>query len=95
MTAGLALASLALTAWNLQIGRSLLYPPALFCAAWAGYMAATFLAGDTFLPVSADTSLPSPAGVIATRAGSAAVLLPAAARTAPPVDQTAAHETLS
>jgi oligosaccharide repeat unit polymerase len=55
VTALAAFAFLALMLTNRAIGRSMLYPPAVFSAAWAGYLVGLLLLGDRFFPLSAET----------------------------------------
>jgi oligosaccharide repeat unit polymerase len=47
-----AVAFLVLTLANVGVGRSLLYPPAVFTAAWTGYLLWLSILGDRFFPLS-------------------------------------------
>lgn len=51
----MAAALLLLTVINVAIGRSLLYPPAVFSAAWTGLLLWLSLVGDRFFPLSSRT----------------------------------------
>lgn len=75
MTVGFTLAFLALLVVNTWIGRSILYPPALFSGAWVGYMAALYMASDRFFPVSDGTLLLFLGGAMAMTVGGLLVLL--------------------
>lgn len=55
MTAFAAAVFLAMTVFNLAVGRSLLYPPAVFSGAWTGYLLWLSLLGDRFFPLSGRT----------------------------------------
>lgn len=71
MLLGCALALLALAIVNLWLGRSVLYPPTLFCLAWAASLAALDLGRGTYLAISDDTVLLLFAGAVALSAGAA------------------------
>ena len=60
-----------MTGINLRVGRSILYPPALFCAVWSTLLAALLLCGDKFFPVSAQALMIYLAGAAAFSIGGA------------------------
>ncbi len=75
MTALTVVAFLALTLANRVIGRSMLYPPAVFTAAWTGYLSWLALLGDRFFPLSAETLGIFLAGAVALSLGGLATSL--------------------
>ncbi len=65
-----AIAALALlAAINRHIGRTFLYPPAMFAATWAAFLTLLWSAGDRFFPVSNATLLLFLTGAIAVSVG--------------------------
>lgn len=75
MSAAFALAIFAVALVNLWVGRSLLYPPALFALTWAGYLTAAWASEGTYVPVSADALLLFLGGVVALSVGGLMVSL--------------------
>ncbi len=73
MTLALALALLLVTGMNLRIGRTVVYPPALFSGIWTILLVLILLAGGFFYPLSAETLLIYFVGTIAFSAGGAVV----------------------
>lgn len=73
LAAGAAFLLLALV--NAWLARSLLYPPALFCFAWAGNMVALELAQGIYFPPAESTLALFVGGALAISAGGALALL--------------------
>ena len=69
MTGVAAALLLGLTLFNVSAGGSLLYPPAIFTAAWTGYLLCLALLGRRFFPLSAETLVVFIAGAIALTVG--------------------------
>jgi oligosaccharide repeat unit polymerase len=60
---------------NFFVGRSLLYPPALFAAAWLSFLGLLALSGDRFRPISESTVLVFIVGAVALSAGGGLAML--------------------
>jgi oligosaccharide repeat unit polymerase len=75
MSAAFASGFFAIALANLWVGRSLLYPPALFSLAWAGYLTAAWVGEDSYLPVSEAVLLLFLGGALAVSLGGLMVLL--------------------
>lgn len=63
-----------LTALTLRAGRTVLFPPALFCATWCATLAGVFVSGPRFLPISEYTCLIYLLGAVAFVLGGFAAL---------------------
>ena len=70
-----AVALLCLALVDLLVGRSLLYPPTLFCLAWSGNLLLLASLGDAYFAIADETVLLFFAGAVAMSLGGAAELL--------------------
>lgn len=70
-----AVALLCLALVDLLVGRSLLYPPVLFCLAWSGNLLLLASLGDAYFTIADETVLLFFAGAVAMSLGGAAELL--------------------
>lgn len=75
MSAAFACVLLALGAVNVWVGRSLLYPPALFALTWAAYVGAAWASEGTYTPLSDDALVLFLGGAVAVSLGGLVVQL--------------------